>query len=294
MKQAIIQVLAKKENLIFSDLRFILLEEGKNRKVVGKNKRRHYNELKEIFSKELFFQKYSCTDANLAGTLNRMINNFEIKKTKHKKYKLLKIQELEAIRLRDITNIKSYPLNQIYVYAPFSHHTELYCPTRIYGINEKFLRHAEQVGLKKKIIDKIDSIEETTREINQLKIDVEFMHKAMLLADECKKLNNKKIADFVKNNLQSIIGAIIFVGSREQHLEYELSVILRESKTELLSTHFKQLIKIMKKVGKVSKDLYCLDERDYLVSIVINRPRTADSWDNSHVYDLLEKLKQNL
>jgi hypothetical protein len=273
LRDSIKQVLAKKENLTFGDLRFILLKGS-----IFKKKRKRHKYLEKIFSEEPYFQENMHSDANLAGMLKKMIENDEIIKTRDKKYKLPKIKVQEVIRLRDISNLKSYPINQIYAYTPFSHYTELNSNTRVYGINEKFLQHAEQVGLRVRIIKNINKIEEITRELNKLKFSVEIRYKAKLLVDICKKSKNKEIIKFIKNynNLLDLISSILFVGKKVEYLKDELENISSKTKTQLSPTDFKQLLEIMKKVGKTNINLYGFDEIESLVSIVVNKPRTGD------------------
>ncbi len=273
LRDSIKQVLAKKENLTFGDLRFILLKGS-----IFKKKRKRHKEIEKIFSEEPYFQKNTHSDANLASMLKKMIENDEIIKTRDKKYKLPKIKVQEVIGLRDISNLKSYPINQIYSYTPFSHYTELNSNTRVYGINEKFLQHAEQVGLRVRIIKNINKIEEITRELNKLKFSVEIRYKAKLLVDICKKSKNKEIIKFIKNynNLLDLISSILFVGKKVEYLKDELENISSKTKTQLSPTDFKQLLEIVKKVGRANLDLYGFDEIESLVSIVVNKPRTGD------------------
>lgn len=250
-------VLAKKDDLSFGDLRYILL--SKKLSKIFKSKKKHYMELKKIFSTEEFFENYPCKDANLARILNRMERDGEVKKIGEKpKYRISNECKLQAIRLKDIANLKSYSLNQIYVYTPFPHQSKLDSPTRVYGINEKFLKHAEQVGMKKRIISKINDIEEKTREINQLKNGVEGMYKTKLFLDQCKKLNDSQIMKVVLKNLYDIYELIMLP------LLYEKMKITKKEEVKLIFDRrkAKNEVELVLKESEIKAKLSIFDDEE--------------------------------
>jgi len=320
-KDVIKMALGRQENLSFNDLKYILLNrKSYELKRILKTREDQYKIINRVFQDENNkwispFHSYDYSSSYLAQVLKEMIKNGEIKKDPETgKYKLNRLYEMDAIRSEDKVTLDSYNLNHIYVYTPFHHRKKHECPTRVYGINEEFLQHAEQVGLKEEILSKINDIENLSSVLNQLKWDAEGMYKTKLFLDQCKKLRDPQIIKVVLNNLHYISWLIRIPSLYEKvnitknervrwsfdkvkakfEIENELARTKRKKRKkekELTSEQIDKIVKILERVYKINWEFYNIPDREFLISVVVNRCPTGDIYD-SKVDSYIKELKK--